>query len=87
MSFSELEAITANGWTQGSFLSADAARDLGLDGGGIDGWLIASHPCDVVARSLDNEPFVDVVPVRLIDAVEGTYAFGGNPRKLHVAIV
>lgn len=86
MSFSELEAITANGWTQASFLGADAARALGLDGDGIDGWLLASHPCDIVARSLDNEPFVDVVPVRLIDAINGTYAFGANPRKLHVII-
>lgn len=87
MSFSELEAITANGWTQGSFLGADAARDLWLDGDGIDGWLVASHPCDVVSRSLGNEPFVDLVPVRLVEAVDGTYAFGANPRKLHVAIV
>ncbi|PLC10760.1 hypothetical protein AUQ48_17060 [Kocuria flava] len=87
MSFSELAEITANGWTQGSFLGADAARDLGLDGDSIDGWLVASHPCDIVARSLDNEPFVDVVPVRLIDALNGTYAFGANPRKLHVAVV
>jgi hypothetical protein len=87
MSFTELEAILANGWTQGSFLSADVARSLGLEGDRVEGWLVASHPCDVVSRSLGNEPFVDIVPVRLIDAVDGTYAFGANPRKLHVSIV
>ena len=86
MTFEGYSEIAASGWTQGSYIDSSSASSLGLDVAELAGWLLVSHPCDIVARSLENEPFVDLIPVREIESIDGTYAFGGNPRKLQLAL-
>ncbi|MGI5863653.1 MAG: hypothetical protein ACOX6T_16570 [Myxococcales bacterium] len=63
----DVEAIERLGWRQGAVLGPQlmrAARDRATRGLVVrdEDWLVlTSHDCDIVNRSLDKEPFVEVL--------------------------
>ena len=42
--------------------------------------IVITQSCDVVHRSLADEPFVELLIARCIPSVDGNYTFGKNPR-------
>lgn len=83
----ELKAILNAGWNQGSliYLSREDRDLFGLVGS-TDLYIVASHPCDVVSQDFERDPIVELLPIRQIEAMDGNFAFGKNPRKLQVAM-
>jgi len=86
----QVEAIRAQGWTQGSVLSGtDLARTSQPANQVVvrfaELYVVASHPCDVVNRDLDREPMVDILPMVAVSEQNGNLTFGKNPRQLHQA--
>lgn len=71
-------------WRQGSLLSSNDARSLGLlDDGNQDGRavVVISHDCDLPSKS---EHFVEVIIGRLIGSCDSQLTRARNPRKLHL---
>ncbi|MES9879365.1 MAG: hypothetical protein ABW185_00595, partial [Sedimenticola sp.] len=74
-------------WRQGSLLSADNLRQLGIINGEEDFIAIAiSHDCDIANDNLDQEPVVEFAIGQFIDEPDGNYEFSKNPRTLHIPI-
>lgn len=67
-------------WRQGAVFTFPDGERTGEIG------VIASHDCDLCA-DLDVETFVEYVPLRVIDALDGSMTLGKNVRRLHVQIV
>ncbi|CAN5405450.1 hypothetical protein BH09ACT1_BH09ACT1_21360 [soil metagenome] len=76
----DADDIRMRGWTQGSFLSA---ADFDLSG--MDTYLLISHPCDVVSSDFGRDPFVEAVPLHLVDGTDGNLTFGKNSRRLQIS--
>lgn len=76
-------------WRQGSVLPQNAVRALGLVGDSVVDEVCAvviTHDCDLANDNLVAEPFVEVIPGRVIEKIEGNYAWGKSPRTLHYTI-
>lgn len=73
-------------WRQGKVLPVDAAHQLGL-ARDFEGErlcvVVISHDCDLANENLAAEPFVELIPGKIVDAVNGNYAWGKSPRTLH----
>ncbi|MFQ4139347.1 hypothetical protein PGN35_023825 [Nodosilinea sp. PGN35] len=50
----------------------------------IDLAIAISHDCDIANDSLDAEPVIEFVLVRVIKQCNGNYTYGKNPRTLHL---
>lgn len=80
-------SIKASGWRQGSVLPT--ALIAGIDGlppnidGSQDLLIVVSHDCDVTNSDIDAEPYVEIVPARVVaDAQkDGNRYWGKNPRR------
>lgn len=74
-------------WRQGHLLTDEAAKVLGLlhpeypDDTVV---IVATHDCDL-AQSPVNEPVVEVVVGRRIDALDGNYTYAKTARTLHIS--
>jgi hypothetical protein len=87
-------AIAELGWRQGAVLgteiaklaSAQAPDTLTVDGS--DWLVVTSHDCDIVNFSLDKEPMVEVLRVRVATNTkpDKQQSGGRNPRTLQIAI-
>lgn len=81
------EAIGAHGWRQGSVLGGDVAASISEEYDGA--WLVVlSQDCDVVHRSFDVEPKVELVVFRpLLPDASGNpqLTHGKNPRRLQLS--
>lgn len=83
----EVEEIRVRNWTQGSIVSGSDLQLSTQMAGGDDPatlYVVASHPCDVVNSDFTKEPHVDILPMKQIDATDGSFTHGKNPRKLHL---
>lgn len=49
-----------------------------------ESYLVASHPCDVVAWDLVKEPHIDLVPGTHDVKADGNFTYGKNPRILQL---
>lgn len=82
------ESIGLNGWRQGSVVGAALAREI-RDGGTVAQnriFVVASQDCDVVHRSFETEPSVELIAgIETAEAPAAQLAYGKNPRLLHVA--
>lgn len=47
--------------------------------------IIATHDCDICA-DIDVEPLVEYFPLELTEKLDGSAAYGRNPRKLHLPL-
>lgn len=72
-------------WRQGSVVSAEAARALGVieDNNSHPVVVVISHDCDVL-QPPEVEPHVEVICGRRLERIDGSFEFGKNPRKLHL---
>jgi hypothetical protein len=73
-------------WEQGLVLSTETVAKFGLAQADAQGETVAvliSHDCDVLENTA-VEPFCEVIVGRKIDAVNGLYTNGKNPRRLHL---
>lgn len=84
----EVEKLRAQGWCQGSVLPAelgDIAAHVELQES--ERLMVISQDCDVVHRSLDTEPHVELLAFVLTDTPPNpSMSFGKNPRRLHVPL-
>jgi hypothetical protein len=88
------EELARRGWRQGAVLDptlAATAREYAPAGiAGVDSdWLIVtSHDCDVVARSLEKEPFVELLRAAVLGQATPDKQLGGgrNPRSLQFTV-
>ncbi len=80
------DRIRAHGWKQGSIVDRELASKVQRSGGGECEFVLLSQDCDVVHRSLDVEPSVELISMMrtLRDQADGGYTHGKNPRVLHV---
>jgi hypothetical protein len=51
-------------------------------------WIVVSHDCDVCNSNIEAEPFVEVVPARIVEegGRDGNKNWGKNPRKIQFAL-
>lgn len=73
-------------WRQGSVLTGAAAERFGLSHaaeGANTCVVVISHDCDLASDNLSAEPHVEVIVGRIVDKVDGNYAWGKAPRTLH----
>ncbi|QWG15126.1 hypothetical protein KMZ29_10950 [Bradyrhizobium sediminis] len=73
-------------WEQGLLLSVSSAEKLGLlhpETREDTVAILVSHDCDVL-ESAANEPFCEILIGRKIEAINGLYANGKSPRRLHL---
>lgn len=90
----DVEAIERLGWRQGAVLGPQlmrAARDRATRGLVVhdEDWLVlTSHDCDIVNRSLDKEPFVEVLRAEESSrqAPDRQQAWGRNPRVIQLSV-
>jgi hypothetical protein len=75
----------ATPWRQGAVLTSEAVAALQLSrkDGKNSVAVVISHDCDC-AQLPTGEPATEIILGRRIDAVNGTYAFGKNTRRLHL---
>ena len=88
------EGIAKRGWRQGAILgdalaklaAKHAPRTVAVDD--ADRLVLTSHDCDIVNASLDKEPVVEVLRMRVAPAgkVNRRQSWGRNPRTLQLAI-
>lgn len=72
-------------WRQGCILPQEAVRKFGLDnheGSGEVCAVVITHDCDLASSSA-VEPYVEVIPGRVVSVQNGNYAWGKSPRTLH----
>jgi hypothetical protein len=87
-----VEEIRRKGWRQGSAVSTlpdvnGIPTTVGTGPGGSPcGWILISHDCDIVHHDLDNEPSVEFIAMWPIDAADGNFLHGKNPRRLHMKV-
>lgn len=86
-----MRAIRENGWTQGCVLPSDLAAFVTMHDGtplapDRERAIVVNVACDVVHRKLANEPVVEVVRARVLDAVDSNFAARRNPRLLHLTL-
>jgi hypothetical protein len=73
-------------WRQGAVLTAEAATAFGLASAQPPGGaavVVISHDCDC-AQSAEQEPNVEVIVGRFLDAPHGNYMHCKNLRRLHL---
>lgn len=75
-------------WRQGRFLLPESFERLGVskEFPECDIALVISHDCDVAHDNLMNEPNVEFVLGKKIDAINGNNEHGKNPRILHLTV-
>lgn len=76
-------------WRQGDVLPSELAATITLDaqpleGGSREFGYIVTGDCNVLHDDLVEEPVVEVLIGRVIDAPNGNYTNGKNPRRLHI---
>ncbi len=84
--------IESRGWRQGSVLSANLAAQAADHAPkritvSIDDWIIlTSHDCDIVNRSLQKEPFVEVIRSSRLpeETPDRNCIFGKSPREIQL---
>jgi hypothetical protein len=69
-------------WSQGSLIDPNALIEAvpGIEIKPNDIVIVISQDCDVVSRSLDAEPLLDIHLARFIDELDGNFTAGKNPR-------
>lgn len=77
--------IRANGWRQGSVFSAGDSRTLLALPESNARLILVSHDCDIVHAG-PREPVVEVCVAEPLQTLDGTFAYGKNPRLLHVEL-
>jgi len=80
------EEIRRRGWSQGAIIAAEAARALsfrcrlGIEDDAV--LIVVSQSCDVVQRTLEREPWIEVLKARPAQETNGNYAHGKHPRSV-----
>jgi len=75
-----IDCIRHNGWFQGAVLRVPSSEcDAGAE---IEpgSYVVISQDCDIVARTYEIEPEVELIPIQGRDRVDGAAAFAKNPR-------
>ena len=88
------DAIAKLGWRQGSILGSKLAELAGkhapatVSVDGADWLIVTSHDCDIVNYSIDKEPVVEVLRVKVgaTKTVDKQQSWGRNPRTLQLAV-
>lgn len=87
--------VKEQGWRQGSIVPESLARILQTDGHvpsdvtfdpTADLLLVISQDCDVVNSSFSSEPWCEVFVLRRVPKIDGNFARGKNPRKIHFGV-
>jgi hypothetical protein len=86
--------IARRGWRQGAVLDpalaaqARACAPASVATGASDWIIVTSHDCDIVARNLEKEPFVEVLRAVVLErsAPDKQQGGGRNPRSLQFSI-
>ena len=82
----EFVDILENGWKQGSIISINSSNILDknnilLESGAK--YILVSQDCDIVC-DLNKEPFVELLYLKPIEQISGSFTKGKNPRILHL---
>ena len=81
-----IEEIRRKGWAQGAVIAPEAARALVFRVPMVvedDAVLVViSQSCDVVQRSFEKEPWVEVLKARRTQEIDGNLAHGKHPRMV-----
>ncbi len=85
-----LEKIQENTWAQGVII-ANPLREALMVGYQFSGdikdtdlLVLYTHDCDLINLNLEKEPCAEFFCVRKIESIDGNYAYGKNPRMLHL---
>lgn len=73
-------------WRQGHVLCRDACAQLGLQhrtNAKDTCVVVIGHDCDLANDNLDAEPAVEVIVGRVLEKLNGNFAWGKAPRTLH----
>lgn len=81
----DVRAIREAGWRQGSIMALPQDGDT-PEGYAPDLAVLLTHDCDLFHPSFDDEPRAEFVGGLLIDAPDGNFTYGKNPRRLQVAL-
>ncbi len=74
-------------WRQGSIISTDDLRRLGVIGEEHEVVGIAvSHDCDIANADLSAEPCVEFIIGCVVGELNGHFAYSKNPRTLHIPV-
>lgn len=80
------DKINTCDWSQGSFFLS-SPHDLEIGNSKKETvYLLITHSCDIVHASFKDEPYVEAIPVKAIDNVQGHLTYGKNPRKIHIEL-
>lgn len=80
------QKVKDNGWRQGSFLPSSLALSLAAEHGCEDAThaVIISQDCDVTHPDLKAEPFVEIIFLQTLDAINLGLTDGKSSRFLHL---
>lgn len=80
------QQVKNNGWRQGGFLSSDLALSLAAEHGCKDAThaVVISQDCDVTYGDLEIEPYVEILFLHPLDAINPGLQDGKSSRNLHL---
>lgn len=84
---SDPERIKGLGWRQGSVMPVPLTAKLKDTSGHLipltenDVCIVMSHDCDVTHKSLENEPWTEILRATQAQAPDGNLSYGKNPRR------
>lgn len=86
---SEAKAIRANNWTRGSIFTSNGSNSYFTREENVlphGDYMLISQLCDISTPSLEDEPYVELIQLNYIEAVDPGFTKAKSHKKLHIAI-